>query len=129
MGQLTAEQLNALSVQFLAIGKAILAYRMSNDLGDRDAELEDLQNQILEKAAELATHSAVEAGDEAADAIAGLSGVTGQITATIQKLTDIQKAIDIATSALKVVVSVVSLDPGGIVEGADDLATNCNIKI
>jgi hypothetical protein len=131
MDQITTDQLNTLATQFLAMGNAILAFRENNagiDAAD-DAALEQLQNELLDKAGQLATMAAIQSGQEAAAAVNGLTQVNDQVTQTLQSLADVQKVIDIGTAALKVGVSVISMDPGDIVDAADGLALACNIKL
>lgn len=131
MDQITSEQLDTLAQQFLDMGNAVLAYRENNqDIpADKDKELEGLQNGLLHQAAQLATTAAIASGEEAANAVSSLSQVNAQITQTIQGLADVQKVIDIAAAALKVVVSVISMKPGDIVDSVGGLATTCGIKI
>jgi len=131
MDEISSEQLNSLSQQFLDMGNAILSYRENNQNipRDQDTELEQLQNSLLDKAGQLATMAAIASGEEAASAINGLSAVNAQITQTIQGLADVQKVIDIAASALKVVVSVISMKPGNIVDSVLGLATTCGVKV
>lgn len=131
MDQISTDQLNTLATQFLAMGNALLAFR-ENTAGisnDDDATLEQLQNELLDKAGQLATMAAIASGQEAANAVNGLTKVNDQITQSLKKLADVQKAIDIATAAVKVVVSVISMNPGGIVDAVGGLTTTCNIKL
>jgi cob(I)alamin adenosyltransferase len=131
MDEITSEQLNTLAQQFLDMGNALLAYREGDQAipADQDAELEQLQNDLLDKAGQLATMGAIASGEEAASAVNSLSQVNAQITQTLQGLADVQKVIDIAAAALKVVVSVISMKPGDIVDSVGGLATTCGIKI
>ncbi len=131
MDQITTDQLNTLATQFLDMGNAILAFRENTagiSPGD-DAELEQLQNELLDKAGELATMAAIASGPAAAAAVASLAQVNDQITQSLQSLADVQKAIDIATAAVKVVVSVISMNPGNIVDAIGGLTSTCNIKL
>ncbi|MBS1524847.1 MAG: hypothetical protein JST19_04305 [Bacteroidetes bacterium] len=131
MDQITSDQLNALSLQFLAMGNALLDFRANNPGIDptEDNALEQTINELLDKAGQLATMSAIASGQEAASAVASLSQVKDQITQTIQHLAGVQKAIDIAAAALKVVVAVISMKPGDIVNSAGGLATTCGIHL
>ena len=131
MEQITTDQLNILATQFLSMGNAILVFRESTiDINtDDDSTLEQLQNQLLDNAGQLATMAAIASGAAAATAVSNLAQVNDQIAQSIQHLTDVQKAIDIATAAVKVVVSVISMNPGSIVDAIGGLATTCNIKL
>ena len=122
MGQLTAQQLNALSVQFREIANTILDYRIAHPLLPADdADLEMLQNSILDSATALATQSAIQAGSEAAEAIKTLINVTGEIKTTIKGLENVTKVINIAAAVLKVAVCLTKVDFGGIKNGVKDL--------
>ena len=131
MDEITSEQLNTLAQQFLDIGNAILTFRenMAGITADEDATLVQIQNELLDKAVQLATLSAIASGREAASAISRLSQVNAKIILSLQSLEDVQKVIDIATAALKVVVSVISMKPGTIVDSVGGLLTTCGIKI
>jgi hypothetical protein len=131
MDQISSAQLQTLSQQFLDMGNAILRFRENATIitDDQDSALEQLQNELLDNSQKLATMSAIASGQEAANAVASLSQVNSQITDTIKTLADVQKVIDIATAALKVVVAVVSMQPGTIVDSIGGLVTTCGIKI
>ena len=129
MDQITTDQLNTLATQFLAMGNAILAFRENNAGIDDDAALEKLQSELLDKAGQLAAMAAISSGEAAAQAVNSLVKVNDQITQSLQDLADVQKAIDIATAAVKVVVSVISMNPGSIVDAISGLATTCNVKL
>jgi len=101
-------------------------YRTSAALNDaQDQQLATLQSQLLAGATQLATQSAIISGTEAGDAIDQLNQVTSQISQTIQNLAEVQKVIDIAAAALKVVTSVISMSPQSIITSAQGLATTC----
>lgn len=131
MDQITPEQLSTLAQQFLDMGNAILSFREDNEalIGDKDADLEATQNQLLDKAAQLAMLSAIASGPAAATAIGNLSAVNTQITKTIKDLAEVQQVIDIAAAALKVVTSVISMNPKDIIDAVGGLGTACGINI
>jgi hypothetical protein len=127
MSQLTAEQLTTLSGQFTNLGNAILNYRMANTLTDtQDQDLEQLQNQLLAGATQMATQSAIIAGTEASGVIDQLNKVTSHVSQTIAQLVEVQKVIDIAAASLKVVTSVISMNPQNIISSAEGLASVCS---
>jgi hypothetical protein len=131
MDQITTDQLNALAQQFLAMGNALAAFRENAQgisPGD-ESNLEQLSDTLLDNAGQLVTMAAIASGEEAASAVNNLSKINDQITQSIQHLTDVQKAIDIATAALKVVVSVVSMKPGDIINSVGGLASTCGINL
>jgi hypothetical protein len=122
MSKLTATQLTATSAQFAAIANAILNYRMSATLSDaQDQQLEGIQKQLLSGSNELAAQSAVIAGTEAGDAISQLNQVTNQISQTIIHLAEVQKVINIAAASLKVVTSVIRMNPQNIISSVEGL--------
>ncbi|WP_184544649.1 hypothetical protein [Mucilaginibacter sp. FT3.2] len=131
MDQITPEQLNTLAQQFLDMGNAILSYRENNQaiIGDNDADLEITQNELLDKAGQLAMLSAIASGPAAATAISKLIAVNVQITGTIKNLAEVQQVIDIASAALKVVTSVISLNANDIIDSIGGLSTACGITI
>ena len=88
-----------------------------------------LQNELLDKAGQLATMTAIAAGEAAADAVNSLAQVNDQIAQSIQNLADVQQVIDIGTAAVKVIASVINMNPGDIVDAIGGLAAACNIKI
>ncbi len=131
MDTITTDQLNTLSQQYLDMGNALLAFRENNTgISDQDNDtMEQLQNEILDKAGQLATLAAMQAGTEAASAVNRLIEVNGQITATLSHLADVQKVIDIAAAAINVVVAVISLKPGDIISATGGLFNTCGIVL
>ena len=135
MGQLKAEQLHALSVQFTEIANTILNYRMKPPFPemkeeiDADKELETLQNKILDQSTTLATQSAIQVGDEALNDIHKLSDITINITKNISGLKKVQEVIKIAAAVLKVVVCLNTIDIGGIKDSIMELADSCGIHL
>jgi hypothetical protein len=130
MGTITSEQLTALADQFNTIAAALEDYRENNALPDEESQqLEQLESQLSDGAVKLATQSAIETADEASAALNSLAGINTLIGQTIKGLQDVQQAITIAASAVQVASSVISMNPGQIVNAVGGLANACNIHL
>ena len=116
----TAAQLNQIGNEFLSIAQTIGDYRYNNfsTLNDADSKtLSDLHQKILGYADDLAFMSATIAVGDASGALVKINSITAQIKNTVNKLTEVQKVINVAGAVVTLCASIVSLSPGAIVNG------------
>jgi hypothetical protein len=124
MASITSEQLNELADDFLAMAGMIGDYRIQNyDLlsYQQNKILKEFQSALLNSADELFTLSAITLEDDVQTALGKIGDLTDQMKNTFQTLKDIQKAIDIAASALNLGKAICKTDPQAIISALNSL--------
>jgi hypothetical protein len=124
MAKLTAAQANILANQFLGLAQAVGDYRFSNwdKLSKNDNQkLGNLQWSILNLGEDILALSTTLVMDEVKDSLTTISDITLQIKATITKLSNIQKAINVAASVVTLGSAIISKNPQSIIKGIDSL--------
>jgi len=117
--KLTAQHVTEIANYFTAISKAIgefcEAKNKTNELSDKDNEnLSKIQWDLADQADQFYTLSAVLVMDDVASSLVTIKEVTTQMQSTYKTLKDIQKAIFIATSAIKLGTAIISANPQAI---------------
>jgi hypothetical protein len=124
MAQLTAEQVNALANDFLAVAQAIGDYRYQHFYtltSEQQQKIRDLHWTILNYADDLYTQSAVLVMNNVQASLEKIDAVTGEIKKSYQKLKNIQKAIDVATAAATLGAALMSKSPQAVAKALEEL--------
>lgn len=124
MTKLTAQQVNKLANNFLALAQALGDYRYENfdKLSKaQDQKIRDLHWSILNYADDLYTISATLVMDDVETSLASIDVITTEIQATYKKLELVQKAINVAASIVTLGASILSKNPPAITNGIRDL--------
>lgn len=124
MAQLTAEQVNALANDFLAVAQAIGDYRYQHFYtltSEQQQKMRDLHWTLLNYADDLYTQSAVLVMNNVQASLEKIDAVTGEIKKSYQKLKNIQKAIDVATAAATLGAALMSKSPQAVAQALEEL--------
>jgi hypothetical protein len=78
-------------------------------------------SQISQYSQYMYAHSATLVLDEVQASLTKLKNITGEINNNINKLKNVQKAIDVAVSMVTVCSAIIELNPGKIVSSVSDL--------
>lgn len=117
MAKLTSQQANELANAFLAIAQVVGDYRYDNFdtlSKQQNQKIRDLHWSILNYSDDLYTLSATLVMDDVQASLATVAEVTGEMKATYKTLKNIQKAIDVAASAVTLGASILSKNPQAI---------------
>lgn len=124
MANLTSEQANQLSDDFLFLGMAIGDFRYEN-WGrltiEENKELSDMQAAIYRCGEDILAFSTTLVMDEVAESLAKISTITQEIKGTIKTLKSIQKGLDAASGILILGASILKRDPMAIGNSIKDL--------
>jgi len=124
MAQLTAQQANDLSNQFLALAQAIGDFRYNhwNDLSK--AQHHRLASQhwsVLNYGEDILALSTALIIDDVSSSLASIKMITGQIKSTLGTLKDIQKGIDITAVIVMLGAAIISQSPIAIAGAIQEL--------
>jgi hypothetical protein len=119
MPVLTADQLNSIASNLLAIGEAIDDYLDSPPVKLQPAQITSLgalRDKIFADVATISGAALSVSLDDAAGAVTGLNKITANIDTDIEHLTDVQKVINVAGAAVNLAVAIIGVetDPGAI---------------
>ncbi|HEV2480893.1 MAG TPA: hypothetical protein VGS79_14555 [Puia sp.] len=119
MSVLTAEQLNSIASNLLAIGDAIDDYLDTPPVKLQPAQITSLgalRDKIFADVATISGSALSVSLDDAANAVTGLNKITANIDTDIAHLTDVQKVINAAGAAVNLAVAIIGVatDPGAI---------------
>ena len=119
MSDLTADQLNAIASSLLAVADAINDYLDSPPVALTVAQrssLEDLLDKLDDEVDAIAAKALTIALDDAANAVAKLTEITKDIDADIAHLTNVEKIINVAGSAVNLAVAIIGFEtnPGAL---------------
>ncbi len=119
MPVLTADQLNSIASNLLAIGEAIDDYLDSPPVKLQPAQITSLgalRDKIFADVATISGAALSVSLDDAAGAVTGLNKITANIDTDIEHLTDVQKVINAAGAAVNLAVAIIGVetDPGAI---------------
>jgi hypothetical protein len=120
MAKLNAQQANELAANFLGLAQAIGDYRFNNwkTLSRTDNQrLGNMQWSILNSGEDMLALSTNLVMTDVQGSLKQISNITVQIRTSIQKLSNVQKAIKIAASLVTLASAIISKSPGGIVDG------------
>ncbi len=129
MGTLTSQQINELADYFFDMAQSLGAFRRQqfDTLSkQQNKEIKDLQAAIINCADKLYTLSAISVIDDVRSSLSVIGKLTIQIKMTYQTLQDIQKGINIATSALNLGKAILKTDPQAIMAALGSLEENLN---
>lgn len=129
MAKLTAQQANDLANNFLGLAQAIGDYRFTNwsALSKSDNQrLGNLQWSILNSGEDILALSTTLVMTDAQGSLSQISNITQQIKGTINTLTNIQKAINVAASIVTLGAAIISKNPQSIVEGIKGVVGSWN---
>jgi hypothetical protein len=133
MAQLDFQQVHDLADNFLAMAKAIGAYRYNNPSipDELDKRINESHKSILKYATKLYTVSAIIiiADEDVQNSISAISDITTQIKETYAKLQKVQKAIDVAASIAALGAALFSKDPTAVGKSINDLVNIWNKPI
>lgn len=124
MAALTSKQITELADQFLAFAKAVGDYRIHHDeelTASQKKDIRSYHKQLLSRADEFYTSSAILVMDEIETSLKSIKDVTAKIEKTYLHLVNIQKAIDIAAACVKMGVSIFSLNTANISQSLSEL--------
>jgi hypothetical protein len=119
MAQLTSQQVNQLADYFLAIVQAVGDYRyrnFDNISKSQNAKLKELQGSIRKYADDLYTLSATLVFDDVQSSLSSIGNVTGKLKSAYKILKDVQKAISIAASFVKLGEAILNKNSKAIVD-------------
>lgn len=125
MAKLTAEQVSQLANNFLILAQSIGDYRMTNfdSLSKaQKSKIKDLHWEVLRYADNLFTVSATLVLEDVQTSLETISQVTKEIKETYDKLGNVQNAINVARSIVKLGGAFVSSNPQAIVSSISDLS-------
>ena len=125
MGTLTAEQVNQLATHFLDMGTEIDNYRQQQYdklTADERDKMKDLVSKILDYSESLYTQSATLVMNDVQTSLITINGVTADIKTTYKTLQNVQKAINVAASVVRLGAAVMSQNPQTIAVSIGDLA-------
>lgn len=126
MLNLTAQQANDLSNNFLGLAQGIGDYRFLNwsDLSIADNQrLGSLQWSILNSGEDILALSTTLVMINVESSLSQINDLTQQIKGTINSLKDIQKAINVAATIVTLGAAIISKNPQGIVSGIQGVVT------
>jgi hypothetical protein len=125
MAQLDFQQVHDLADNFLAMAKAIGAYRYNNPNleAELDQKINESHKSILKYATKLYTVSAIIiiADEDVQNSLSQIGDLTNQIKETYAKLQKVQKAIDVAASITSLGAALFSKDPTAVGKSINDL--------
>ncbi|MGI9552298.1 MAG: hypothetical protein ACR2MT_13950 [Aurantibacter sp.] len=117
MENLNAEQVKKLADDLLQMANALGDYRykhFKNLSSEENLKLKDLHSRTLSRTTELYTKAAVLVMDDVTVSLNKIEIITAQTVALYEKLTNVQKVLDRATSIVTMASSIISLDVKGI---------------
>jgi hypothetical protein len=120
MAKLNAQQANELAANFLGLAQAIGDYRFNNwkALSRSDNQrLGNMQWSILNSGEDMLALSTNLVMTDVQGSLKQISSITVQIRNSLQKMANVQKAINIAASLVTLASAIISKSPGGIVDG------------
>lgn len=120
MAKLNAQQANELAANFLGLAQAIGDYRFNNwkALSRTDNQrLGNMQWSILNSGEDMLALSSNLVMTDVQGSLMQISTITVQIRARLQKMANVQKAINIAATLVTLASAIISKSPGGIVDG------------
>jgi hypothetical protein len=120
MGKLSSEEANQLSNNFLGLAQAVGDYRFQNwnNLSIKDNQkLASFQWSLLNNGEDILVFSTQLVFEEVSESLQTIQSLTDKIKHSITKLENIQKAINIAASAVTLGAAIVSKDPKAITAG------------
>lgn len=119
---LTPEQLTTLGQNYLACAQAVGHYRYTKKLGrDDNKRLSDLQWTLLNYSDDFYTASATIIMNDVKKSLSIIRQVTREINETYNRIRNVQKAIDVATSAITLAAALFSKNPLAINDALNDL--------
>ncbi len=120
MQQLTSEQANQLSNNFLGLAQAVGDYRFENwkNLSEEEnKQIANFQWSLLNYAEDILAFSVTLVMEEVAESLNKIRSVTEDIKSTLHKLKNIQKVINIAAASVTLGAAIISKDTKAIGEG------------
>ncbi len=120
MAKLTAQQANDLAANFLGLAQAIGDYRFNNwnTLSKSDNQrLGSMQWSILNSGEDMLALSTNLVMNDVQGSLTQISNITVQIRSSLQKMANVQKAINIAAALVTLASAIISKSPGGIADG------------
>jgi hypothetical protein len=120
MSKLTSEEANQLSNNFLGLAQAVGDYRFKNwnSLSTNDNQkLASFQWSLLNHGEDILAFSTQLVFEEVSESLQTIQSLTEKIQHTIIKLENIQKVINLATSAVTLGAAIISKDPKAITAG------------
>ncbi len=117
MAQLTSDEANQLSNNFLGLAQAVGDYRFQNWNSltkEENEQLSSFQWSLLNNGEDILTFSTTLIMDEVSDTLNAIQSLTNNINQTLHKLQNIQKVINIAGSAVTLGAAIIGKDPKAI---------------
>lgn len=122
MANLTSEQANMLSNDFLGLAQSIGDYRYQNwnELSDvQNKQLGSFQRSILNAGEDILALSTVLVMNDVDTSLNRINTITSQIKSNIKFLKNIQKVINVASAIATLGSGIISKDPQAISSGLD----------
>lgn len=132
MANLTAAQAGQLADYFHQLAQFTGDYIQANKEGltdDKRNALYDLQFKLLKHSGEINAQAATLVVEEAEQSLEAMDAITAEVKATLKKLADIQKVINIATSLVNLGTAILSKDPRAIGQELIDMGKQLGIKV
>ena len=117
MANLNSVQTTQLGDNFFAMAKLVGNYRMENSAtltSKQNDQLKEVHRKLSDYADDLFTSSAILVMNDVQNSLETITKLTTQIKATYTNLQKVQKAINIATSGVKLGAAIFSKNPAAI---------------
>lgn len=129
MATLTAQQASDLANDFLGLAQAVGDFRYThwNTLtSEENKQLSKLQWSILNYGEDISALSTTLVLDDVSDTLARLDQITTEIRESVNKLANVQKAINLAAIIVALGGAVISKRPQAILDHLDELSNTWN---